>query len=141
MGAGDEEGDGGGKAKLECFDGSDPSVYRQWKRRAQLMIASLPSTINEKKYGPKLMGFISGEAESLLESLDIDKLCSDGGDKLIWQVLDEKYGPQLKNGESYRQFLVRFAQAERKIERSERGVTECGNGVHAAEEATLGLHQ
>lgn len=132
MGAGDEEGDGGGKAKLECFDGSDPSVYRQWKRRAQLMIASLPSTINEKKYGPKLMGFISGEAESLLESLGIDKLCSDGGDKLIWQVLDEKYGPQqidllqeamkrffhelqVKNGESYRQFLVRFAQAERKL--------------------------
>ena len=96
------------------------------------MIASLPSTINEKKYGPKLMGFISGEAESLLESLDIDKLCSEGGDKLIWQVLDEKYGPQqidllqeamkrffhelqVKNGESYRQFLVRFAQAERKL--------------------------
>ena len=123
MGAGDEEGDGGGKAKLECIDGSDPSVYRQWKRRAQLMIASLPSTINEKKYGPKLMGFISGEAESLLESLGIDKLCSDGGDKLIWQVLDEKYGPQqidllqeamkrffhelqVKNGESYRQFML-----------------------------------
>jgi len=47
-------------------------------------------------------------------------------------VLDEKYGPQqidllqeamkrffhdlqVKNGESYRQFLVRFAQAERKL--------------------------
>ena len=108
--------------------------------------------------GRNLMGFISGEAESLLESLDIDKLCSDGGDKLIWQVLDEKYGPQqidllqaamkrffhelqVKNGESYRQFLVRFAQAERKLKEVNVEFTECGNGVHAAEEATLGLHQ
>lgn len=133
MPAGDDETLGGEKAKLEVFDGSSPGKYRLWKRRAQLMLASLPSTISEKKHGPKLMGFIGGEAEALLEHLEVSKICSEGGDQLIWQVLDEKYGPQqidllqeslkgffyelaVKQGESFRQFAARFAAARRKLE-------------------------
>ena len=71
------------KAKLEIFDGTHPEKYRLWKRRAQLMLASLPSTINEKKHAPKLMSFISGEAEALLEHLEVSKICSEGGDQAI----------------------------------------------------------
>ena len=82
------------KGKLDIFDGSDPSSYRQWKRRAQLMIACLPSTISSAKFGPELMSYIGGEAESLLESLPVEKICKEGGDDQIWAVLDEKYGPQ-----------------------------------------------
>ena len=133
MPGGDDETLGAEKGKLEMFDGTQPSGYRKWKRRAQLMLASLPSTISEKKYGPKLMSFIGGEAESLLEHIDIGKICSEGGDKLIWEALDEKYGPQqidllqdslkgffyelsVKQGESFRQFAARFAAARRKLE-------------------------
>lgn len=70
---------------------------------------------------------------ALLEHLDIAKICSEGGDKLIWGVLDEKYGPQqidllqealrgffydltVKQGESFRQFQARFTAARRKLE-------------------------
>lgn len=53
MVAGDEESSE--KAKLEVFDGSQPEKFRLWKRRAQLMIASLPSTMSKEKHGPKLM--------------------------------------------------------------------------------------
>lgn len=62
MPSGDDDALGSEKAKLEMFDGSNASQYRRWKRRAQLMLASLPCTISEKKHGPKLMSFISGEA-------------------------------------------------------------------------------
>ena len=129
-----EDGVGeGGRAKLDIFDGTDPSTYRQWKRRAQLMLASLPSTISDKKFGPKLMGFITGEAEALLESLPVEKIWQEKGEEEIWKLLDEKYLPQtidllqesmklffqelqVKPGESYKQFLVRFDHAQRKLE-------------------------
>ena len=133
MGVGDEEAATSEKAKLEVFDGRDPSLYRQWKRRAQLLLAALPSTISAEKHGPKLMSCIGGEAENLLESLEIEKICSEGGDKLIWSVLDEKYGQRqidmlqenlkhffyelsIRSGESFRQFSARFATGQRKLE-------------------------
>lgn len=56
------------KNRMDAFDETNPASCRMWKRRAQLMLAS-PSTISEKKYGPKLMRYISGEAEALLEPL------------------------------------------------------------------------
>ena len=132
MAAGYDSLGDGVKAKLEIFDGTDTSTYRQWKRRAQMMLASLPSTVNEKKFGPKLMGLIAGEAEALLESLPVEKICNENGHNLIWEMLDEKYLPQtidllqeamklffqelqIKNGETYKQFLVRFEHAQRKL--------------------------
>lgn len=62
------------KSRLDVFDGTKPGEYRLWKRRAQLMIAGLPSTVSEKKYGPRLMEFIKGEAETLLESISVEDL-------------------------------------------------------------------
>ena len=97
------------------------------------MIAGLPTTVPKEKYGPRLMEFIKGEAEILLESVPLDKLCAEGGDKAIFKLLDEKCSPQpvdllhtaLKTffyelqasaGESYRQFHVRFTSALRLLE-------------------------
>lgn len=122
-----------GKAKLDIFDGTDPSTYRQWKRKVQLMLASLPVMNSDKKFGPKLMGYITGGTEALLESLPVEKVCQEKGGEEIWRLLDEKYLPQtinlsqesmklcfwelqVKPGESYKQFLVRFDHAERKLE-------------------------
>lgn len=94
MPGGDDDGVGADRAKLETFDGTNAAGYKKWKRRACMMLASLPSTISEKKYGPKLMTYLSGEAESLVDHIEISKICDTGGDKLIWEALDEKYGPQ-----------------------------------------------
>ena len=112
------------KSRLETFDGSNPGMYRLWRRRAQLMIAGLPTTVPKEKYGPRLMEYIKGEAEALLETIPVEELIKQDGDKGIWLVLDEKYGPQprdllqhaLKNylydlhvkpGETYLQFMAR----------------------------------
>lgn len=120
------------RSKLETFDGSNPGAYRMWKRRAQLHIAGLPNTVPKEKYGPRLMEFVKGEAESLLEAISVDELMKEGGDKQIWQVLDDKYQPQprdllqhaLKNyfydlsvrpSESYAQFLARYDAAHRLL--------------------------
>ena len=56
------------------------------------MIASLPSTMSKEKHGPKLMSYIAGEAELLLEHLPVEKICGKDGASHIWTVLDEKYG-------------------------------------------------
>ncbi len=62
------------KNQLETFDGSDPSLDRAWKRRAQLMIAGLPSTVGKIKHGARLMQHIKGEAELLLETLSVEDI-------------------------------------------------------------------
>lgn len=117
------------RSKLEVFDGSISGNYRLWKRRARLLIAGLPTTVPEAKNGPRLMEFIKGEAACLLESLDVSELTKKAGDKLIWDVLDEKYVPmprdllqqamiffydlQVRPSETYVQFLARFDAANR----------------------------
>ena len=120
------------KNQLESFDGSDPSLYKAWKRRAQLMIAGLPSTVGKVKHGARLMQHIKGEAEMLLETLSVEDIIKEDGDKAIFAMLDEKFLPQprdllhsalknffydlvIKPGESYQQFLARFDAAHRKL--------------------------
>ena len=70
---------------LETFTGQDPTSDKLWKRKALLMLASLPTSIGKEKYGAKLMQCVSGEAESLLETLDVE-----GGEKKVLSILDEK---------------------------------------------------
>lgn len=117
---------------LETFTGQDPMSYKLWKRKALLMLASLPTTIGKEKYGAKLMQFVSGEAESLLETLDIEEIVKEGGEKKVLGILDEKYMPQprdllhsalktyfydmvVKPGEPYQQFLARLDTSYRKL--------------------------
>ena len=121
------------KQLLEVFDGSNPAMYRLWKRRAQLMVAALPNTIPKEKYGPRLMQYIKGEAEQLCEGITVSDLCAEGGDTKIFKLLDEKFGPlpmdmlqkalrtffyelQVKPAETYQQFLARYASADRLLQ-------------------------
>ena len=48
------------KTPLDSFDGTNPGVYKAWKRRAMLMIAGLPSTISADKHGARLMEYVKG---------------------------------------------------------------------------------
>ena len=59
--------------------------------RARLMLAGLPSTVNASKYGARLMDFVKGEAEALLEMVEVEDIIKEGGELAI---LDEKYLPQ-----------------------------------------------
>ena len=117
---------------IENFDGSDPGSYRLWKRRAQLLVAALPTTVSKEKYGPRLMQYIKGEAEQLCEGISVEDLCSEGGDVKIFKLLDEKYGPRpvdllhralktyfyeltIRPSETYQQFLARYASSVRLL--------------------------
>lgn len=124
------------RSKLDVFDGTDHGQYRTWKRRAQLMLAGLPSTVASAKHGARLKEFVKGEAEQLLDTLDVEDLIKEGGAKLIFETLDAKYMPQprdllqaalrgffyelsIKSGESYPQFFARFDAQVRKLREQE----------------------
>ena len=107
------------KPRVERFDGSAPATYRRWRRRAELMLSALPNTYTKDRWGAKLLEFLSGEAEEVVESLPLDKITKDGGHTLILEALDVRYkelakealhnhlqeyfyGLQIKPGETYR---------------------------------------
>ena len=117
---------------LETFDGSDPSAYRRWRRREQLMLEALPTTVGKDKSGARLMQHVKGEAELVCEATPVDKLCEEGGDKLLFGLLDDKYGPQptdllhtalkeffydlsIKAGKTCQHFQARFFHAGQKL--------------------------
>lgn len=75
---------------------------------------------------------IRGEAEMLLETLDVSEIIKETGQKRIFTILDEKYLPQprdllqtalkgffydlsIKPGESFQQFLARYDAAVRRL--------------------------
>lgn len=73
---------------LDKFSGQDTSDYGRWRRRAELYLAALPTTIPEKKWGAKLMEHLSGEAEELMDQLAIEDLLKDDGYKMVLNLLD-----------------------------------------------------
>ena len=44
------------RPKLERFDGSQPSSYRRWRRKAELMLLALPNTYTKDQMGCKAVG-------------------------------------------------------------------------------------
>ena len=120
-------------SRLERFDGSDPSSYRRWKRRAQLMLIGLPNTYPAEKLGPKLMEFLAGDAELAVEHIKVEDLAKTGGEKAVFKALDERYKPlerdnmnealkefffetQIRSGETMHAFATRFSTSIRKLE-------------------------
>ena len=123
--------------KLDRFDGSDASLYKRWRRRAQLMLMALPNTIPEERYGPKLMEYLTGEAEYAVEHISIADLSQAGGADKIFEALDERFAPlqkdlmsealqeyffdvTIKGNEPMKSFSTRFQTAYRKL--NEQGV-------------------
>ena len=87
--------------KVEIFDGSDASQYRRWRRRAELHLLALPTTFNKERWGPKLLEWVSGEVEELLEDISAEKLREEDGYTLVFKALDDKYR-DLKQDEMHR---------------------------------------
>ena len=58
------------------------------------MLAGLPSTVGANKHGARMMEFIKSEAEALLETVEVEDIIKEGGEKTILAILDEKYRPQ-----------------------------------------------
>ncbi|CAE7257454.1 GIP [Symbiodinium microadriaticum] len=120
------------RPKLDRFDGSDVAAYRKWRRKAELMLMALPSTIGKEKWGAKFCEYLYGEAEEVAEGVELDKVMSEGGHKLIFNLLDARYGDletdalqkylneyffkiQIKPGETYRNLMIRVETAYRKL--------------------------
>lgn len=124
--------EGSSHPRLERFDGSEPAAYKRWRRRASLMLISLPSTYPSEKLGPKLMEFIVGEAELAVEHVPVEDLAKAGGEQLVFKALDDRYKPlekddmnealtdyfvniTIKSGETMKAFTTRLATAHRKL--------------------------
>ena len=141
----------------EAFDGTNPVAYKRWKRRAQLTLAALPTTVPKEKWGPRLLHYIKGFAELVCETLPVEKLCEEKGEQLIFELLDDKYRPQpqdllhkalkeffyelqVKPSEPYQQFLARFYHASRRLVELDIKLPETvlGSGVHDHQEASPG---
>ena len=120
------------RPKLERFDGSDPGMYRRWRRKAELMLLALPTTYSKDRWGAKLLEYVSGEAEEVCESLSLEKLTKDDGHKLILEALDARYkeldkeslhkdlqeyfyGLKIRPGETYRNLTVRLDTSYRRL--------------------------
>ncbi len=125
-------------ARLEKFDGTDASAYKRWRRRATLMLISLPNTYPAEKLGPKLMEFLSGEAELAVEHVTVEEMAKEGGERKIFRALDERFKPLekddmnealreyffdcgIRNGEAMKAFTTRLSTVHRKL--GEHGVT------------------
>ncbi|CAL1167422.1 unnamed protein product [Cladocopium goreaui] len=120
------------RAKLEKFDGTDPSAYKRWRRKAELMLLALPNTFEKSRWGPKLCEYVSGEAEELIEDISISELCQEGGYKQVLSALDQKYSKRkeeevqqylkeyfyrctIRQNETFRQFVVRLETTYKKL--------------------------
>ena len=107
-----------------------------------MYLMALPTNIPEKKWGAKLLEHLSGEAEELLEAMEIEEITKDTGWKLVLDMLDEKYKEAskdelqrvmkdyfyvicIKEAESYRSFMTRLDTAYKALTR---------NGVELPEE-------
>jgi hypothetical protein len=132
--AGSKDDDGTKKQFLDVFDGSNAGDYRRWRRRAELYLQGLPTTVPEKKWGARLLEHLAGEAKELMEHLPLEKIIDDEGYKNVLALLDEKYkeleGHELqrvlkeyfyeitiKSQETYRNFTVRLETSYRALVR------------------------
>ena len=102
--------------------------------QAELWLLGLPTTVPEKKWGAKLLECLGGEAEELVEHLSIEQVTAEKGWKTVLEMLDDKYkepdrdelqrnmkeyfyGIQIKDGESYRNFMIRLETCYRNLTR------------------------
>ena len=121
---------------MEPFTGENVGDYRRWRRRATLYLQALPTTIPEKKWGARLLEHLSGEIEELMESLAIDEIVKEDGYKKAFKILDDKYKEPEKNelqrvlkeylytiyikeGETYRNFMIRLDTSYKALVRNE----------------------
>ena len=79
------------RTNLETFSGEDASEYRRWRRKAELYLMGLPTTVPESKWGARLVEHLRGEAEELMEHVELSTITDDKGYKKVFELLDERY--------------------------------------------------
>ena len=118
--------------KLEMFSGESPQGYKRWRRRAELHLLGLPSTVGKTKWGPRLLEVLTGEAWELLENVPISDIVKEDGHELVFSTLDGKYKERqqdelqralkeyfyqvsIKPNEEFRAFIVRLESTYRLL--------------------------
>eukprot|EP00435_Cladocopium_sp_Y103_P043962 s1603_g12.t1 len=126
--------DSNSRPNLETFSGEDSSEYRRWRRKAELYLMGLPTTVPESKWGARLVEHLRGEAEELMEHVELSTITSDKGYQKVFELLDERYkeldkdelqrclksyfyAAPIKNQETYRNFVIRMDTAYRGLTR------------------------
>ena len=121
------------RPRLERFDGTRPSEYRKWRRKAELMLLALPTTFTKDRWGAKVLEYLAGEAEEVCENIPLEKIVKEDGHKLVFEALDGKYkelqkdalhkhlteyffGTGIRANESYRNLTVRLETAYRRLQ-------------------------
>eukprot|EP00435_Cladocopium_sp_Y103_P061432 s737_g23.t1 len=135
MASGSSKDEQGGSSKsLEVFTGENTAEYRRWRRKAELYLMGLPTTVPSSKWGPRLLEHLSGEAEELMEHLEINVITEEKGYQEVFKVLDERYkeldkdelqrclkdyfyATPIKQNETYRNFIIRLDTAYRGLTR------------------------
>ena len=101
-----------------------------------MYLLGLPTNVPEKKWGARLIEHLTGEAEEVVEFMSIEEITKDNGWKLVFKALDEKYKEldkhelqrvmkeyfytiNIKEGESYRNFIIRLENAYKGLVRHE----------------------
>ena len=122
------------RTNLETFSGEDASEYRRWRRKAEQYLMGLPTTVPESKWGARLVEHLRGEAEELMEHVELSTITDDKGYKKVFELLDERYkeldkdelqrclksyfyAAPIKNQETYRNFVIRMDTAYRGLTR------------------------
>ena len=113
--------------KLETFSGVTQE-YKRWRRRAELHLLGLPTTVGKTKWGPRLLEALS----ELLEFIPIKDIIAEDGYELVFKTLDGKYAERaqdelqralreffytvvIKPGEEFRAFIVRLETSYRLL--------------------------
>ncbi|CAE7833538.1 rluD [Symbiodinium sp. KB8] len=121
------------RPRLERFDGTKPSEYRRWRRKAELMLLALPTTFTKDRWGAKVLEYLAGEAEEVCENSPLEKIVKEDGHKLVFEGLDGKhkelqkdalhkhlteyfFGTGIRANESYRNLTVRLETAYRRLQ-------------------------
>ena len=80
--------------RLETFDVSEPSLYKKWRRRAELYPLAFPTTFPKERWGAKLLEYLRGGAEESAEDLPLEKIMAEDRYQKVLSILDDKFQPQ-----------------------------------------------
>ena len=87
-----ESGQGSAQKRFNGDGNSGAAEYKVWKRwdPAALVVKNVCG-MPPKALGPWMYTLLDGQAALALESIDIKDMCTEGGEDLVFQELDQRF--------------------------------------------------
>ena len=85
---------------LRIFSGEneDYKEYRRWKLWLSNKLLTLDK-LPKEAYGSYMFTCLSGKALEAVEHLDVSEYQKEGGDKVLWKLLDQRFPEKEKSDE------------------------------------------